>query len=120
MHGVGQAGGGKLICVCGCGGGRDKKKRPAMGRIACELADRVIVTNDNPRFEDPQAIADEIVAGMDVVPEVDLDRAHAILSTIWGAKDNDVVLLAGKGRSEERRVGKECVSTCRSRWSPYH
>src|SRR3546814_2935753 len=68
-----------------------------MGRIACELADRVIVTNDNPRFEDPQAIADEIVAGMDVVPEVDLDRAHAILSTIWGAKDNDVVLLAGKG-----------------------
>src|SRR3546814_3513089 len=96
MHGVGQAGGGKLICVCGCGGGRDKKKRPAMGRIACELADRVIVTNDNPRFEEPQAIADEIVAGMDVVPEVDLDRTHAILSTIWAAKDNDVVPLAGK------------------------
>lgn len=97
MRQVAIARGGKLVCVFGCGGDRDAGKRPVMGRIAEKLADRVIVTNDNPRSEDPRAIADQIVAGMERAPEVELDRALAILSAIWGAADKDLVLLAGKG-----------------------
>lgn len=89
--------GGELVCVFGCGGDRDSGKRPMMGRIAATLADRVVVTNDNPRSEDPQTIAGQIVAGMASAPEIELDRARAILSTVWAAEDQDVVLLAGKG-----------------------
>jgi len=105
MRGVAQARGGRLVCVFGCGGSRDKGKRPVMGRIACELADRVIVTSDNPRAEDPRAIADQIVAGIDAAPEIELDRARAILSAIWEAHGNDVVLLAGKGHETYQEFG---------------
>ncbi|UHL65824.1 bifunctional UDP-N-acetylmuramoyl-L-alanyl-D-glutamate--2,6-diaminopimelate ligase MurE/UDP-N-acetylmuramoyl-tripeptide--D-alanyl-D-alanine ligase MurF [Paralcaligenes sp. KSB-10] len=88
---------GRLVCVFGCGGSRDSGKRPIMGGIAGKLADSVILTNDNPRAEDPHAIVDQIVAGMPARPQIELDRASAILAAIWGAKPNDVVLLAGKG-----------------------
>lgn len=97
MREVATARQGKLVCVFGCGGGRDRQKRPVMGQIAARLADQVIVTTDNPRNEDPQSIVDEIVAGMDASSQVVLDRAQAILGAIWSAQDNDVVLLAGKG-----------------------
>src|SRR5207253_11454707 len=73
---------GRVICVFGCGGDRDREKRPQMGRIASELADVVIVTNDNPRSEDPQAIIDAIVAGAVGEVEVEPDRARAIAHAI--------------------------------------
>ena len=92
---------GELICVFGCGGERDRGKRPEMGRIAGELADRVIVTSDNPRTEDPELIASEIVHGIRDTGNrryaVELDRSQAIVTAIGGAKMGDVVLLAGKG-----------------------
>lgn len=94
---VAQARGGKLVCVFGCGGARDSIKRPVMGRIAGELADSVILTDDNPRNESPQSIIQQIVAGMETPPVVQHDRALAIMSAIWGANEKDVVLLAGKG-----------------------
>ncbi len=89
--------GGKIWCVFGCGGDRDRAKRPLMGAIAERLADQVIVTTDNPRSEDPLQIAEQIQAGMSVAPTVQLDRAQAILHTLWQAEPNDIVLIAGKG-----------------------
>src|SRR3546814_8295598 len=72
-------------------------KRPIMGRIAAERADMVVLTNDNPRAEDPREIIEQIAAGMPGAPRVEQDRALAILSAIWSAGPEDVVLLAGKG-----------------------
>lgn len=89
--------GGKLVCVFGCGGNRDRAKRPLMGRIAAELADGVVLTSDNPRDEDPLAIVDEIMHGMNPPVEIELDRAVAILNAIWSSGPADVILLAGKG-----------------------
>lgn len=89
--------GGRLTCVFGCGGSRDSGKRPIMGRIAATLADSVMLTSDNPRSEDPNAIIDEISAGMSPSPRIEVDRAHAIMSAIWNAGSADVVLIAGKG-----------------------
>ncbi len=94
---VAQVRGGRLVCLFGCGGSRDRSKRPVMGRIAGERADHVVLTNDNPRAEDPWTIAAEIMAGMGIAPVVQLDRAQAVLQAIWQADVNDVVLLAGKG-----------------------
>jgi len=92
---------GELVCVFGCGGDRDRGKRPEMGQIAGNLADRVIVTTDNPRSEDPQSIAAAIMRGVaqagSAVASVNLDRAAAIASAIHDAKSTDVVLIAGKG-----------------------
>jgi len=92
---------GQLHCVMGCGGDRDPSKRPEMGAIAQRLADKLVITNDNPRSEDPQAIAAAIKAGVPAQDqgqvEVLLDRAEAILRTIWQAAPNDIVLIAGKG-----------------------
>lgn len=95
-----SARGGALHVVFGCGGDRDRGKRPEMGRIAAELADRVVVTSDNPRSEEPSAITAEIAAGVRETgrePLVVLDRREAITRALEAAEPNDVVVLAGKG-----------------------
>src|SRR5690606_26127062 len=97
LRDVAQVRGGRLVSVFGCGGSRDRSKRPVMGRIAFEQADEVVLTNDNPRLEDPLESIGQIASGMPQAPRIEPDRAHAILSTIWAAQANDVVLLAGKG-----------------------
>ncbi len=100
---------GSLICVFGCGGSRDPSKRPVMGKIAEKHADRVIVTNDNPRDEDAKSIAQQIIAGMEQKPEVELDRARAILSSIWQASDKDVILIAGKGHETTQEFADRTI-----------
>jgi len=91
---------GHLICVFGCGGDRDRGKRPEMGRIASELADVAIVTSDNPRSEDPQAIIDEILAGVSDDVQVEPDRRAAITRAVEQAREHDVVVIAGKGHEQ--------------------
>lgn len=89
---------GKLICVFGCGGNRDAKKRPIMGEIAETLSDYVIVTNDNPRFEDENVIASQIELGMkNINHKIILDRKKAIAYASLIAQPKDIVLLCGKG-----------------------
>jgi UDP-N-acetylmuramoyl-L-alanyl-D-glutamate--2,6-diaminopimelate ligase len=100
---------GRVICVFGCGGDRDREKRSQMGRIASELADIAIVTNDNPRSEDPQAIIDAIVAGAVGEVEVEPDRARAIAQAIELAHDGDVVLIAGKGAEQGQEFADRTV-----------
>ena len=84
----------------GCGGDRDRGKRPLMGEIATRLADRVIVTSDNPRSEDPEAIIEEILVGTGPDTEHDADRRAAIHTAIAGARPGDVVVIAGKGHEQ--------------------
>ena len=103
------AAGQHVICVVGAGGDRDRGKRPAMGRLASELADLVIVTSDNPRSEDPEAIAAEIVSGADGDVEVELDRAAAIGRAIELAQPGDVVLIAGKGAEQGQEFADRTV-----------
>jgi UDP-N-acetylmuramoyl-L-alanyl-D-glutamate--2,6-diaminopimelate ligase len=91
---------GRLHVVFGCGGDRDRGKRPMMGEIAARLADRVIVTSDNPRSEDPEAIIREILVGAGSGVEHDADRRRAIASAIAGARSGDVVVIAGKGHEQ--------------------
>jgi UDP-N-acetylmuramoyl-L-alanyl-D-glutamate--2,6-diaminopimelate ligase len=94
---------GRLHVVFGCGGDRDRGKRPVMGEIARRLADRVVVTSDNPRSEDPEAIIEEILAGTGPAhPQVEhnVDRREAIEQTIAGAGRGDVVVIAGKGHEQ--------------------
>lgn len=95
---------GKLICLFGCGGDRDATKRPKMGAIAQRLADKIIITSDNPRTEDPQQIITDIIAGLQSVdPEivtVEPDRGEAIAMLKTIANNNDVVLIAGKGHED--------------------
>ena len=91
---------GRLHVVFGCGGDRDRGKRPLMGGIATSLADRVIVTSDNPRSEDPGAIIDEILAGTGPGVEHCVDRREAIEQAIAGARSGDVVVIAGKGHEQ--------------------
>ncbi|MDW8322656.1 MAG: UDP-N-acetylmuramoyl-L-alanyl-D-glutamate--2,6-diaminopimelate ligase [Burkholderiales bacterium] len=95
---------GRLICVFGAGGGRDRGKRPLMGAVAAQLADRVIVTADNPRNEDPAHIAADILAGMPPGQDVILDRASAIRTAVLEAGAEDVVLIAGKGHETYQEV----------------
>jgi UDP-N-acetylmuramoyl-L-alanyl-D-glutamate--2,6-diaminopimelate ligase len=90
---------GRVLCVFGCGGDRDRGKRPEMGRIASELADVAIVTSDNPRSEDPEAIIAEIVAGM-TGPLFEPDRRAAIEQAVGAADEGDVVVIAGKGHEQ--------------------
>lgn len=94
--------GGKLICLFGCGGDRDATKRPKMGAIAEELADRVIITSDNPRSEDPQQIITDILAGFKSVANVvvEPDRELAIKEAYNIANYNDIVIVAGKGHED--------------------
>jgi UDP-N-acetylmuramoyl-L-alanyl-D-glutamate--2,6-diaminopimelate ligase len=95
---------GRVLCVFGCGGDRDRGKRPQMGRIAGELADVAIVTSDNPRSEDPEAIIAEIVAGMNARATVEPDRRAAIGQAVGMAHDGDVVVIAGKGHEQGQEL----------------
>ncbi len=97
----------KLFCVFGCGGQRDKGKRPLMGGVAANLADEVVVTSDNPRHESPRAIIDDIVAGMTSNFHVQEDRAAAIAYAIRQARPVDVVLIAGKGHETYQDINGE-------------
>ena len=96
---------GKLWCVFGCGGDRDRGKRSVMGEIAERLADAVVLTDDNPRHESGEAIIADIIAGMSASPQVIRDRRAAIKTTISGAGANDIVLIAGKGHEDYQQVG---------------
>jgi UDP-N-acetylmuramoyl-L-alanyl-D-glutamate--2,6-diaminopimelate ligase len=114
---------GQVICVFGCGGDRDRAKRPLMGRAASELADAVLVTSDNPRSEDPLAIIEEILPGVDGKAEVEPDRAQAIARALELAREGDVVVIAGKGHEQgqefsdrtipfdDREVAREALRT---------
>lgn len=95
---------GRLICVFGCGGDRDPGKRPMMGEVVRELADRVVVTSDNPRSEDPQQIIDAIMEGAGPGAESIVDRALAIRTAVAEAGADDVILLAGKGHEPYQEV----------------
>jgi len=95
---------GKLRCVMGCGGDRDRSKRPLMGAIAEKFSDAVVVTNDNPRSESATAIIAEICAGMRGAPLVVAERDAAIANAIAAAKPGDVVLIAGKGHEEYQEI----------------
>ncbi|HVO51312.1 MAG TPA: UDP-N-acetylmuramoyl-L-alanyl-D-glutamate--2,6-diaminopimelate ligase [Thermoanaerobaculia bacterium] len=101
-----QAGGGRVHVVFGCGGDRDKAKRPVMGRIAAQLADDVVVTSDNPRSESPDAIIAEILAGIPAGTDAVAlaDRRAAIAEALRRARPGDVVLVAGKGHETEQVI----------------
>ncbi len=99
----------RLICVFGCGGDRDRGKRPLMGRIASELADLAIVTSDNPRSEEPDAIIGEILAGATGDVEVEPDRREAIARAIDAAEEGDVVVIAGKGHEQGQQFADRTV-----------
>ena len=101
---------GEVICVFGCGGDRDRQKRPKMGDAVGRLAQRAIVTNDNPRSEEPGSIAAAIVPGLSPhgIPfEVELDRSRAIARAVTSAAAGDVVLIAGKGHEPYQLIGSE-------------
>ncbi len=102
---------GRIVTVFGCGGNRDRKKRPAMGRIAAALGDITIVTSDNPREERPDTIIDEIVAGIEPGRAMfrEPDRAKAIRMAVGMARKGDIVVVAGKGHEEYQVVGKERI-----------
>ncbi len=98
----------RLIVVFGCGGNRDKEKRPLMGKIASEMADKVIITSDNPRFEDTQKIIEDILSG---VPKANLskvitmvDREEAITAALKFAQNHDIILIAGKGHENYQEI----------------
>ena len=98
---------GKLWSVFGCGGDRDTGKRPLMGRIATELSDCVVLTSDNPRSEPPQAILNEIRAGMTKPPmREEIDRSMAIRFAVENASSNDYILIAGKGHESTQVIGQ--------------
>ncbi len=100
---------GRVLLVFGCGGQRDRTKRPLMGATACQQADRVFLTNDNPRCEDPQQIFNDILAGMQGHTNytVEPDRAAAIGKALGEAKPNDIVIIAGKGHEDYQLIGTE-------------
>lgn len=97
---------GKLVCVVGCGGDRDKKKRPMMGKIADRLADTVVITDDNPRTEDPAVIRAEMLEGAADALEI-YPRDRAIQDSVAMLKDGDVLLIAGKGHEQGQIIGAQ-------------
>jgi UDP-N-acetylmuramoyl-L-alanyl-D-glutamate--2,6-diaminopimelate ligase len=101
---VAEGRGGRLVAVFGAGGDRDRGKRAPMGAVASRLADRVVLTSDNPRSEDPQEILRDIEAGVDVPHWAEPDRARAIASAVAQAAHADVVLLAGKGHEATQEI----------------
>jgi len=118
--------GGNVICVFGCGGDRDRGKRPIMGSIATKLADECIITSDNPRTESPKAIIDAILFGVEGRYQVIEDRAHAITRAISVARAIDTVLIAGKGHEDYQEINgikhpfsdSEVVRRALSVWIP--
>jgi len=102
---------GNLLVVFGCGGDRDKGKRPLMAKAAQKYADYLVVTSDNPRTEDPMAIIEDVLAGLDEKSRVNVivDRKQAVLDTLAKAQPNDVVLLAGKGHEDYIIWGHEKI-----------
>ncbi|MEP7326429.1 MAG: cyanophycin synthetase, partial [Gemmatimonadota bacterium] len=99
---------GRLLVVFGCGGDRDTGKRPVMGRIATELADLPIVTSDNPRTENPDAIIDDVERGMGAKPHRRIaDRREAIHAALKEARAGDTILLAGKGHETYQVIGRD-------------
>ena len=101
---------GKLIVLFGCGGDRDRTKRPLMGAAACKYADKIIVTSDNPRTEDPTKIIGDILKGTDKKRRdlfVEPDRRKAIALALKTAEPGDTVLLAGKGHEKYQLIGGE-------------
>ncbi len=101
---VTEPSGGRVICVFGCGGDRDRGKRPMMGTVVSKFADVRIITSDNPRSEDPRAIIDAIIVGMEGEFQVIEDRAKAIMQAIAQAEPGDTVLLAGKGHEDYQEI----------------
>jgi len=104
---------GRLAVVFGCGGDRDREKRPEMGRIAAGSADLVVVTSDNPRSEDPQAIIDAILGGVGADYRAHVlcepDRRRAIEAAVRWARPGDVVLVAGKGHETTQTIGSRVL-----------
>ncbi|MEM6251924.1 MAG: UDP-N-acetylmuramoyl-L-alanyl-D-glutamate--2,6-diaminopimelate ligase [Cyanobacteria bacterium P01_D01_bin.156] len=103
---------GDMICVFGCGGDRDRTKRPLMGKIAYDLADRVVITSDNPRTEEPEKILADVVAGIDGPLDENViicDRAAAIQHAVSSAKPGDGILIAGKGHEDYQILGTEKI-----------
>ncbi len=102
---------GQMICVFGCGGDRDRTKRPLMGNIAARLSDQAYVTSDNPRTEDPKQILADVVAGIpeEIQFQVNADRAEAIRQAVTQAKPGDGVLIAGKGHEDYQILGTEKI-----------
>lgn len=102
---------GRVLVVFGCGGDRDRGKRPLMGQVAQKLADKVFVTSDNPRSEDPEAILQEILSGLQAPQEavVMADRREAIAAAISQAEPQDVVLIAGKGHETYQLIGDQVL-----------
>lgn len=102
---------GRVITVFGCGGDRDRTKRPLMGRTACSNSDLVFLTNDNPRTEDPQQIFADIQKGMEGFTNytIEPDRRKAIFAAIEAAQKNDIVIIAGKGHEQTQKIGHEVL-----------
>jgi len=126
LRDVTSARGGRLIMVFGCGGERDRGKRPLMGAVASRHAERIILTSDNPRREDPNAIISEIAAGITVAHEAIADRHAAIAAAVASAHAGDVVLLAGKGHETGQEIEGQRLpfsdvheaQTALERWEP--
>ena len=95
---------GKLVCVFGCGGARDKGKRPLMGEVSTRLASSTIITTDTPRSEKPEDIIQDIIAGATGYFSIEPDRAKAIAMAIESANAGDVVLIAGKGHEDYQEI----------------
>jgi len=104
LRDVARGHGGRLVCVFGCGGDRDRGKRPLMGEAASRHADFVWLTSDNPRSESPVAIIDEIRPGVRVAHDVRVDRGEAIRAAVGAARADDVVLIAGKGHEPYQEI----------------
>ncbi|MCW8928083.1 MAG: UDP-N-acetylmuramoyl-L-alanyl-D-glutamate--2,6-diaminopimelate ligase, partial [Gammaproteobacteria bacterium] len=101
----------QLWCIFGCGGERDREKRPMMGGIAERLADNVVITDDNPRREDPFNIIEDILRGIEHPDSIYIsrNRSGAIAHAITLARAGDVILVAGKGHETEQRIGEQSI-----------
>jgi UDP-N-acetylmuramoyl-L-alanyl-D-glutamate--2,6-diaminopimelate ligase len=113
---------GGVSCVFGCGGDRDKGKRPMMAQAAEQNADKVIITSDNPRSEEPWQIIKDVAAGLSQPDRAHLeaDRAHAIAFAIDNANANDVVLIAGKGHEDYQIIGTQRIDFCDRKFVQQH